>query len=443
MASFGTFNINKKLVSVLKELGYDKTSAIQEQAIPMLLKSVDGVYKAPTGTGKTLAYIVPIINQLSGSGTTEAVIILPTKVLCAQLGEVLKEIREVYPEFTYAIIKESYDKEKNKTTADIVVTTPNIYLDIRNQLNCKYLQYLVFDEGDMLIFGGFEDELKEIMSLETKATKCLFTASVDEHLNTLVKKYMGASQVIDVTEGMVTSTNVKHVFIDIRHLSKGDALVKFINLTKPYKTIAFVSAKKDIQAVEKVLLANHIKHVIVHGDLPKRDQKNAIKEFKEDRVHLLLASDIAARGFDVADVTDVISLDLPKELTYYFHRAGRAGRFNNVGTSYVFYNSADTAKPRELLKKAGPIFTYSTLKDDGLKADRDLNTIVKKKKLNNIYVETEIKKVIAKKRSKKVKPCYKKKVKWAIDAVKSKHKEDVIKTNIRKKKKVQESKDSD
>lgn len=442
MATFGTFNINKRLVAVLKELGYDKTSPIQEQAIPMLLKGVDGVYKAPTGTGKTLSYVVPIINQLSGSGTTEAVVILPTKVLCSQLGEVLKEIREAYPEFNYAVVKEGFDKEKSNVNADIIITTPNIYLDIRNKINVKNLQYLVFDEGDMLIFGGFEEELQEIMSLETKATKCLFTASVDEHLNTLVKKYMGASQVIDVTKGMVTSTNVKHVFIDIRHLSKGDALVKFINITKPYKTIAFVSAKKDIEAVEKALFANHIKHVVVHGDLPKRDQKNAIKEFKEDRVHLLLASDIAARGFDVPDVTDVISLDLPKELTYYFHRAGRAGRFNNLGTSYVFYNSNDTAKARELLKKAGSVFMYSTLKEDGLKVDRDLNTIAKKKKLNNIYVETEIKKAIAKNRSKRVKPCYKKKVKWAIDAVKNKHKEDVIKTNIRKKKKAQENKDS-
>lgn len=154
----------------------------------------------------------------------------------------------------------------------------------------------------------------------------------------------------------------------------------------------------------------------------------------------MLASDIAARGLDVSEVSDVISLDLPKDLAYYYHRAGRTGRFGNSGHSYIFYTANEPGKARELMKKSKITFKYATLRTDELKADRDLNVAPKKQKINNVYLEKEIKRAIAKNRSKKVKPCYKKKVKWAIDDVKRRHKEQIIKTNVRKKQKENENK---
>lgn len=441
MSKFNQFTtLDKELVDALASIGFVELSPIQEKTIPLLLKHKDGVFKAPTGSGKTLAYLVPIIQSIKGLNDTKAVVIVPTKVLANQAGEVLKNIRQVYPNFTYSVIKDGNDLVKSNKTSSIIIATPNLFLKSMHEMNLREVEYLIFDEGDMLIFGGFEEQLNQIMSLPLKATKALFTASVDEHLNTLVRHYMGTATSIDLTEGSVTASEVTHTFVDIRHLSKAEALCLFLDVVKPYKAIAFVSNKKDLADVEEYLLSKKIKHSYIHGDLPKREQKKALKDFKDDRTTLLLASDIAARGLDVSEVSDVISLDLPKDLAYYYHRAGRTGRFGNSGHSYIFYTANEPGKARELMKKSKITFKYATLRTDELKADRDLNVAPKKQKINNVYLEKEIKRAIAKNRSKKVKPCCKKKVKWAIDDVKRRHKEQIIKTNVRKKQKENENK---
>lgn len=434
MAKFSEFALSPRLVAALAEVGYVDCSPIQARAIPQLLRGQGGIYKAPTGSGKTLAYLAPILERCPDDGRTHAVIIVPTKVLVAQIGAVLKKLRRAYPAFNLAALADGSEIDGVNANAEILVTTPGLFLAARGRFNCKDLAYLIFDEGDMLIYGGFEEETAEIMSLPLGGVKALFTASVDEHLESLVRRFLKAGRVTDVTGGSVTAAAVSHVFVDIRHLDKGAALLEFLRVVRPYKAIAFVSNKKDLQAVDDLLSARKIPHACLHGDLPKREQKKALKDFASDRVGLLLASDIAARGYDMPDVTDVISLDLPLDMSYYFHRAGRTGRYDAAGTSYVFYSAADTAKPRELLKKAGPVFRFVTLRPDGLKPDRDLRSLAKREKMTNVYLEKEIKKAVAEARSGRVKPGYKKRVARAVARVKERHKEQIIRTNVRRKK---------
>ena len=251
MSKFNQFTtLDKELVDALASIGFVELSPIQEKTIPLLLKHKEGVFKAPTGSGKTLAYLVPIIQSIKGLNDTKAVVIVPTKVLANQAGEVLKNIRQVYPNFTYSVIKDGNDLVKSNKTSSIIIATPNLFLKSMHEMNLREVEYLIFDEGDMLIFGGFEEQLNQIMSLPLKATKALFTASVDEHLNTLVRHYMGTATSIDLTEGSVTASEVTHTFVDIRHLSKAEALCLFLDVVKPYKAIAFVSNKKDLADVE-------------------------------------------------------------------------------------------------------------------------------------------------------------------------------------------------
>jgi ATP-dependent RNA helicase CshB len=430
---FSTFNIDKNLVDFLSSKGYKELSSIQEKAIPSLLANKSSFVKAPTGSGKTFCYLVPILNDLDLAKSCQAIIIVPTTLLVDQLYITFRRFSE-YKNFKIDVIKDGTSKNVESYNGHIIIATPNMFLLNYSKFNLKDLKRLVIDEGDMLIFDGFEDQLVQILTLDLKGSKSLFTASVNEHLNTLVKKYIQAEKLIEVNQGQITSSNVTHYFVDIKAKDKVDALITFLKIKKPYKAIVFVSKKNEIDSISEKLNNNGIKHLSISGNLSKREQNRILKLFSTDNnYNLLLGSDLISRGFDVEDVSDVISLDLPYDLTYYFHRAGRTGRFDKKGNSYVFYSEADLEKPRELAKK-NLNFKYLTLKEDSLKEERSLSDKANRPKINNLLLEQEIKKSIYKNklRSKKVKPNYKKKIKVAIERTKQKHKEDLIKKNISK-----------
>lgn len=431
MSSFAAYNIPTPLVKILKELGFVDMSPVQEKSIPSFLNNKSLVCKAPTGSGKTLAYLVPMLSDLSDINGVQGLIIVPTKVLVNQVKDVLAKIKKAGYNFTYQTIIDGESFEK-KIQSDIVIATPKMALLLPQSANLKPLKRIVFDEGDMLIFGGFAAEVEEILSWQTSASKSIFTASIDEHVLTLVKKYIKACDVIDVSDNSINASRVKHHLVNIRNMSKGEAVCSFIRAHNPYKTIVFVSKKEDIDEVKNHLIKLGKPFSVIHGDLPKRDQKRAYNEFNRDETHILLASDLAARGVDIPDVTDVISVDLPKDLVYYFHRAGRTGRFDKEGNSYVFYVPGDVQKVKELIKK-GVIFDYFTLKNDELKTDRNLLENKKTTKGNNEVLEKQIRAAVNKVRTNKVKPNYKKKMKVAAERAKERHKRKIIRTNLRKK----------
>lgn len=429
--NFGSLNLNLELVNYLKKARYKNLSPVQEKAIPVLLKGKSAVVKAPTGSGKTLAYLIPILENISvGQKGTVGVVIVPTAVLANQVKEVLVPFMKEYRDFTTSVIVEG-NQVRGKVNSTLIIATPEQFLFNLDKFNLKYNKYLIVDEGDMILFGGFESQLNEILNLDLPGTKALFTASIDEHLNSLVKKYIEAESLIDVSKKSITSENVQHCLIDIRHVDKNLAVENFLKAVRPYKTIVFVSRKSDLIPLDKKLTADGIEHLVVHGDMNKREQKQATRLFNKDKYNLMIATDIIARGIDIENVTDILSVDLPYDLSYYFHRAGRSGRFDKKGTSYVFYNNDDTSKAKELVKR-GVQFSFFSLRDGRLVKERDLNQLKQKRKLNNVLLEEEIRKNISRLRTKKVKPCYKKKIRQEIARTKRKHKQKIIKSNIYK-----------
>ena len=426
--NFKSLNLNHSLCDFLESKGYKVLSDVQEQGIPLVSAKKSAVIKAPTGSGKTFTYLVPIISDLDDTENTEAVIIVPTAILVDQLVSTVEVFSKGYRDIKVISLKNG-DFREGSYTGKIVISTPDQFLFNRTKLNLKYLKRLIVDEGDMILFGGFEEELNAILSLDLKCAKFLFTASIDEHLDTLVKKYLRADKLIDVTDSSVNAKNISHYLVDIRHEDKFESLVSFLRLDNPYKTIVFCSKKEDAIALDKFLLEKKIDHVSIYGGMPTREQKQAYKTFASDKCYLLIGTDIVARGIDIPSLTDVISLDLPYDLTYYFHRAGRAGRFFTKGNSYVFYNNDDTKKAKELIAK-GVSFKFLSLKDGQLKPERVISEKGKTQKKNNIYLEKAIKYKIRGLNKKKVKPNYKKKIKKAIELVKLKHKDEVIRKNM-------------
>lgn len=429
--NFGSLNLNYDLVTYLKQAHYKDLSPVQVKAIPLLLKHKSSVVKAPTGSGKTLAYLLPILNGITkDTKGTVGVIIVPTAVLANQLKDVLVPFTKKYRDFSIGVIAEGAEV-RGKVNSNIIVATPSQFLFNMDKFNLKNNKYLIIDEGDMILFGGFEKELNEILSLDCPGTKALFTASINEHMNTLVCKYIGAEALVDVSNKSITSANVTHCLVDIRHMEQNLALEVFLKVVKPYKTIVFVSKKRDLIPLDKKLKADGIDHIIVHGDMNKREQKQATRLFNKDKCNLLIATDIIARGIDIENVTDIISMDLPYDLDYYFHRAGRSGRFDKKGTSYVLYNNDDTAKAKELVKR-GVKFDFYSLREGKLAKERDLSQLTEKRKLNNVLLETQIRKNLSHLRGKKVYPCYKKRVRQSIERTKKRHKQQIIKSNIYK-----------
>lgn len=353
---FSSLNLSSDLLKVLSHLGYNKMSPVQNEAIPLLIRNESLLVKAPTGTGKTLAYLIPILNDLNDSNYPQAIIVLPTKVLVQQVGNVLKRFKDSGYDFTYSIVLDKTDK----SSGQIILTNPKRIQDLITSKNLKYVKRVILDEGDMLILDGFIDEVTSILTLLSFSKISIFTASIDENMNTIVKKYIKASKLIDLTGKSVNSSSVTHNLVNIHGYKTGEALKKFLELVKPYRTIVFVSKKVDVIALDKELNSYKISHSTIYGDQDKSKQKNELRKFIDDETHILLSSDIMSRGIDISDVSDIISIDIPYDQVYYFHRAGRAGRFDAKGNSYLFYDSDDTKKVKDLLKRVD--FHFYTLK---------------------------------------------------------------------------------
>ena len=250
------------------------------------------------------------------------------------------------------------------------------------------------------------------------------------------KSKLKIETVIDVRK-KITNDTVSHHLVDYRTLSKAEALYHFMEQKKPYKTIAFVSSKEELYEVFESLKALSLKPLIVHGGLEKREIKNVLNRFKNENEHLLLATDFVSRGIDIPEVDTILSLSLSKDTDYYFHRAGRCGRFSQKGDSYVFftYEEEESVKRVKDLVRRGVNFDAYTLTEGNLrhqKGSYQFRNMGKKDRANQQELQKKIRHAVNQNKSKKVKPGYKKKVAKAVELVKFKHRRKVVLTNIAK-----------
>lgn len=424
--------LNKNLVDKLSNLNYTICSQIQEKAIPTINKNtINTICLAPTGTGKTLTYLIPVFNDIKDN-LLNCLIVVPTTTLGEQIFKICQELKKNYKDdLSITFLKNEYDLNKFKESANILIIVPSLIDKLSKSYNLKTLTRVIIDEGDMIAFDGFAEELSSIKFL-TKATIHLFSASLNEHEVNTLKKILGSAKIIDVRENGTNNQNITHYLVDKKHYSNLEAIQKIVEYANPYKTIIFVSNKKDILPLSKELYKNGVDHRTLQGDLDDNIIKNTIKDFKDNKFYILLASDFASRGLDIEDVDCVISIDLPKDLTYYLHRAGRAGRFDRVGKSFVLYTENDETQINNL-KNKNIKFSNLSLTFDGIKEAKKTFQKPTVKKSNNPVLEAKIKQAARKARSNKVKPNYKKKVKLAVERVKRKHRQGIVFSILNKK----------
>ncbi len=431
---FGSTSLKKEVLDILSSDGFEKMSPVQAKCLPLMIKNKNVLALAPTGTGKTLSYVLPIVNDLVDDGHVQAVILSPTVAL-------LDQIKSVFEEFTLRLgfpsdaVKAIYSQSDfNKAKPDVLLITPSLYVSALSHYPINELKRVIIDEGDMVIFDGFATALEALKKPREKKMISFFSASLNVQDIKKVKSTFLINDVVDVRNS-ITSKSVSHHIVNIRSMEPSLALDLFLKETKPYKAICFVSKKETLFSLADELKKIGRHFLMVHGAMDKRDIRKVLDDFRKDEEGLLLASDYVSRGLDIPDVEMILSLDLPKDSQYYFHRAGRAGRFNAPGDSYIFYSEDDEEAVSAIhdLVRRGTSFDSYLLSQGSLKKSKgtyQFRNMGKKDRAESEVLQKKIRHAVNKNKSNKVKPNYKKKVSKAVDLVKEKHRRKIVLTNI-------------
>ena len=436
--SFKGINLSEQMIKSLERQGFTNPSEIQLRSIPKALKGETLMVQSATGTGKTLAFLVPIIERIDYfNQNIQAIIIAPTRELAQQIYDFANPFTKEFPNLKIKLFKSGVEREESSQGLSIpphiAIGTPGRLADILpGKVSLRFVNTVVLDEADMLLREGFFGEIDKIVDQTNKPRFLVYSATLESNLAHELEKYIGPNIPV-INEETMTASNVTHYLIDIRHNDVLTSLIEVIEAIKPYLLLVFASKKETANELYAGLRARKYKTALLTGDLDTRERKSIIRRVKDGEFYILVCSDMAARGLDIPDVSDVINVDLPNNLEFYYHRAGRTGRFNKTGNCYTFYSNDKTAKPLALIKN-GVDFKYLVLRDGQLVAGKGIEKTHPTKRKVDEELQNKIQKVKAQTRNKdkKVKPGYKKKQKAAIEKVKQQHRREIIRKDIRR-----------
>lgn len=439
MGKFSAFNLKADIVSALNTLNYVNPTSIQELVIPKVLNGESLVVKSETGSGKTHSFLIPIINNIdSNDPRLQTIIVSPTRELAQQTYDFACEFLNFYPNLNIKLISSSDEPNKSiealKSRPQILIATCGRLKDLlcdESIITLSGVKTIVLDEADMILENGFIEDASSIIAKLNKPQILVFSATINRNLQNILLKFIESKFFITTDNSKYTSKNVKHFAIDTKHLPLNECLSLFMKMHPCYFLMIFVSKKTDIEPIYAYLLKKKYKVAKFHGDLLPRERKSLMKRIKNDEFQIVVCSDIASRGIDLPECDTVLSVDLPVDLEFYYHRAGRTGRYDKMGESYIFYDNDHDTKIKELLQQ-GLDLNFVKFGVDNFIEIKPLD--YKKRFVNkkNPELSREISKAKAKLHTSKVKPNYKKKMRLAVEKVKAKHRREIIKKDIRR-----------
>ncbi|WP_066067495.1 DEAD/DEAH box helicase [Neobacillus soli] len=349
MSDFLSLGISEVVVEKLRGQGVAKPTPIQEQAIPFVMKGNDIIAQAQTGTGKTFAFILPILEKINHDADhVQALVVTPTRELALQITaefeKMIADIEGVDVLAVYGGQDVAKQLKKLKRNPQIVVGTPGRLLDHirRETVRLSEISFLVLDEADQMLHIGFLGEVEDIIR-ETPASRqtMLFSATIPPEIRQLAKKHMREPEYIQVEKTQGPADNVNQVAIHTTDRAKQGTLIQLVESYRPFLAVIFCRTKRRVSKLYDVLKANGFSCDELHGDLSQAKRERVMKRFRDAEVQLLIATDVAARGLDVEGVTHVFNYDIPQDAESYVHRIGRTGRAGMTGLAITFYSSAD------------------------------------------------------------------------------------------------------
>ncbi|MFO7795760.1 MAG: DEAD/DEAH box helicase [Promethearchaeati archaeon] len=339
--TFNNLNLSEENIEALKQLNINKPTPVQKKAIPLILKNFNIMVQSKTGTGKTYAYLIPIIEKLSYT-RNECLIIVPVRELAKQVKKFIKDLgnNKIKPLTIYGGVSINNQINKLKQGVNIIIGTPGRLIDLykRGHLKLNQLSFVVLDEADRLLDMGFLPDIKYILDqIHSDYQFMLFSATLDHKLKELVKKYTKSEfKYLNLSRDEMSVENTLQFYYLIDHFKqKYNTFRKVIKNERPESALVFVNTKKTGNWLYNRLKQDNLGYRVgyLSGDLTQKMREETLKRFRRDKINLLIATDVAARGFDIEDITHVINYDLPKYPENYVHRIGRTSRMNKRGVA--------------------------------------------------------------------------------------------------------------
>ncbi|MEP2508123.1 MAG: DEAD/DEAH box helicase [Reichenbachiella sp.] len=360
MNTFSELGLEPRLVDALNDLSIVKPTQIQQEAIPILLDSMqDFIGLAQTGTGKTAAFGLPLLQVVEEeSKTCQAIILAPTRELAQQIAEGLNTFAKYRPKLKIEVVfggaAITNQIKALKAKPQIIVATPGRLVDLiqRKVVNLNALNYVVLDEADEMLNMGFKEELNKILA-DTPADKTtwLFSATMPAAIKNIVNTYMNDAKEVSVKSGVEVNKNISHQYLVVKMSDKLEAIKRVLDVNPNFYGVMFCRTKIDTQNLADDIGRAGYRAEALHGDLTQKQRDSVMRKFKDRTLSMLVATDVAARGIDVNDVTHVIHHRLPDELEFYTHRSGRTARAGKKGISIALVSKGEVRRIGEIERR--------------------------------------------------------------------------------------------
>src|SRR5688572_1557060 len=359
MKSFEALGLSRGLVESVQLLGFETPTPIQEKAIPVLLTgNRDFVGLAQTGTGKTAAFGLPLLELVDGkSRDTQALVLAPTRELGLQITSDLENFSEKFKSVNIVAVyggsSISEQIRKVKKGAQIIVATPGRLIDLidRKAVHLSTIRYVVLDEADEMLNMGFKEDLDKILSFtpDTKNT-WLFSATMPREVKAIMKNYMSDPHELTVGEQNVGNVNIEHFYVMVGEKDKYLALKRILDDNPEIFGLIFCRTRIDTQRIAEMLMKDGYNADALHGDLTQQQRDRVMLKFRNRSLQILVATDVAARGIDVEDISHVIHMNMPDEMEFYTHRSGRTARAGKKGVSLAMISRKELGRVKQLEK---------------------------------------------------------------------------------------------
>ncbi len=353
---FNELSINEKIVRAVTEMGFEEATPIQAKAIPAVLEGRDIIGQAQTGTGKTAAFGIPLLEHVDPKNkNVQAVVLCPTRELAIQVADEIRRLAKFMHGVKVIPIYGGQDIVKQirslKSGVQVVIGTPGRVMDHMRRKTVKFdhVSMVVLDEADEMLNMGFRDDIETILEAVPKERQTvLFSATMPKPIMDIAAKYQKDAQLIRVVRKELTVKNIEQYYFEVRPKNKEEVLSRLLDIYNPHLSIVFCNTKKQVDELVTGLQGRGYFAEGLHGDMKQQQRDRVMNGFRKGRTEILVATDVAARGIDVDDVDVVFNYDLPQDEEYYVHRIGRTGRAGRTGLAFSFVVGREVYKLKDI-----------------------------------------------------------------------------------------------
>lgn len=357
---FSDFNLSKEVGKAIEDMGFEEPSPIQALAIPLIQAGRDVTAQAQTGTGKTAAFGIPVIEKIDSSKRcVQALVLCPTRELCMQIAEEFSNLLAHLPRVSVLPVYGGQPIERQlkalHSGVHIVIGTPGRIMDHldRRTLILNDVKMVVLDEADQMLDMGFRDDIELILKkIPQERQTLLFSATLPQPIIDISKRFQNKPEFVRVQYAELTVPQIEQCYIEVKEREKLDVLCRLIDLEDPQLAIIFCNTKRRAEELSGKVRARGYRADELHGDMKQSQRDRVMGGFRKGSIDILIATDVAARGIDVEDVDIVINFDVPQDVEYYVHRIGRTGRAGKSGKAVTFVSPRDFTKVHEIQKYA-------------------------------------------------------------------------------------------